>query len=172
MVRARPALLALVLGACPDEQPTDPLDPATIAALAEAEGDAEGSSFDGQYVMSSTQRECECRQGDDMNRCSAVSGLDGLVEVTHLGGYLTLVPLGGGFTFGMSGGVDGDGTFVLAAIAGIDSLFSTGSIYLRLDGAFDGTRLEGELVYRLLGSVGDDPLDCRATFSVTGFRNA
>jgi hypothetical protein len=169
-VRVRPVLLVLSLGACPAEQSTDPLDPATIAALAEAEGDAEGADFDGQYIVSSTQQSCECRQGADPNPCAALAGLDGLVDITHIGGYLTLVPIGSTFMFDLSGGVDGDGSFALAAISGIDSLVSSGSIYLRLDGSIEGLELAGELAYRLLGTLGDTALDCRATYTVTGFR--
>lgn len=169
-MRVRPALLALSLGACPADQPTDPLDPAVIAELAEAEGDAEGSGFDGQYVVTSAQRSCECRRGADANPCATFTGLDGLLDVTHVGGYMTALPIGGSFYFGLSGGVDRDGSFALAAISGVESLVSSGSIYLRLDGSVEGLEFEGELVYRLVGTLVDTALDCRATYAVTGFR--
>jgi hypothetical protein len=171
-VRVRPLLLALSLGACPAEQPTDPLDPAVIAELAEAEGDAEGSGFDGQYIVSSAQRSCECERGADINPCATFTGLDGPVDVTHIGGYLTVVPIGGTFYFGLSGGVDRDGSFVLAAISDLGSLVSASSIYMRLDGSIEGVEFAGDLTYRLFGTLGDTALDCRATFAVTGFRSA
>jgi hypothetical protein len=167
-VRARLALLGLSLGACPEDQPDDPLDPAAIAAVAEAEGDAEGEAFSGPYLAASVQRGCECRQGAELQPCAAVFGLAGLLVVTHVDGYLTLVPTSGPITFGMSGAIDADGTFALAAISGIDALFSVGSVYARLDGRFAGDGFTGDLAYRLLGKLGDKALDCRAQFSVTG----
>lgn len=170
-MRARLALIALTLGACPEDQPTDPLDPATIAAVAEAEGDARGTAFGGPYILASTQRACDCPRGAELDPCTALPGLDGLADVTHVDGYLTLVPVSGLVTFGMSGAVDRDGGFALAAISGIDSLISSGSIYARLDGEFAGKSFTAELTYRLLGTIGDDALDCRAIFAVEGLFN-
>lgn len=168
-MRVRLALLVLSLGACPQEHPDDPLDPATIAAAAEAEGDAEGDAFGGPYVVWSTQLECDCPQSAELDPCAALRGIDGLTDVTHVDGYLTLVPLGGLVTFGMSGAVDADGSFALAAISGIDSLVSSGSIFARLDGRFgEGRSLDAVLTYRLLGTLGEQQLDCRAAFDVQG----
>lgn len=163
-------LALLVLGACPEDQPPDDLDPEVVADVARAGGDAEGDAWSGEYDLQSEPGACDCptRMGFDLCALFDVFGATG--RVTHAEGYLTLVSLSSA-SFGLSGAVDRDGSFELAAIYGLDSLLSSGSVYARMPGAFaDERSFTGELRYRLLGELPGGPVDCRAAFSVAGQR--
>lgn len=163
----------LSLGACPQDQPADPLDPHALAELAKDGGDAEGDALSGRYAVAGAPAACDCPERMGVDLCApefaALTGLTGLVEVTQVDGFMTWIPVAGGATLGMSGALDRDGAFVLAGLYDLGSLLSTGDIYARLEGAFAGDRsITGAVDYRLLGELADGPVDCRVRFTITG----
>lgn len=167
-------LCALSLGACPDEQPTDPLDPDVLAALAEAGGDARGEALTGRYFTRAEVRACDCprRMGVDLCGPAAAQliGLDGPAAVTQVDGWLTFEPEAASLPWALSGAAWRDRSFTLAAISGLAiGLFSVG-LHARFEGEFAADRsLQGELAHRLVGELPDGAVDCRTTYAITGW---
>lgn len=166
-------LTLLALAACPQDQPLDPLDPAVLADIAEAGGDAEGGALSGRYAVVAAPATCDCPARAGIDPCgpefAVLLGLTGAVDVTQVDGYLTWMPVAGDIALGMSGAVDHDGAFALAALYDLGSLLSTGDLHARMDGAFAADRsLAGDVDLRLRGELPDGPLDCRLGFTVTG----
>lgn len=163
---------ALAGGACGDEPPLDPLDPQTLVDIARAGGDGEGEALSGRYAVVSVSTACDCPARAGLDLCApefaVFAGLSGPILVTQTGGYLTWVPEGGG-ALGMSGAVERDASFELAALYDIGTLLGEGGVYARFAGEFDGARrVRGDLDLRVVGTFEDAPLDCRLRYEVSG----
>lgn len=168
-------LCALFLGACPNEQPADPLDPALLALLAEAGGDGRGEALSGRYLTVPEVRACDCprRMGVDLCGPAAVQliGLLGPVQVLQVDGWLTFEPETAALPWALSGAVERDRSFTLAGVSGLAIGVFTVGLHARFDGEFAADHsLRGELVHRLVGDLADGPVDCRTTYDVVGVR--
>lgn len=166
----RPWLVSavLALGACPEDQTGDPLAADAVAAAARAGGDAEGDGWSGRYLLTRGPVDaCDC---PDDGLCELLLGGDRAVQLLHVDGYLTLTTAEGLANYGMSGAVFADGAVELAALVGLDTLVSDGSLYVRLSGALVGDSFAGELSARLAGTLPDGPVDCRASAELSGAR--
>lgn len=166
-------LCALSLGACPDGQPEDPLDPALLAELAEAGGSGRGEALTGRYFIAPEQRACDCpvRMGVDLCGPATVQlvGLLGPAQVHQVDGWLTFEPEAAALPWGLSGAVERDRSFTLAGISGLAIGVFTVGLHARFEGEFAADRsLRGELVHRLVGDLADGSVDCRTTYEVVG----
>ena len=170
--RSTPTLVALALlslGACSEDQLADPLAPAAVAEVARAGGDGEGDALSGRFLLRrGAASTCDCPDMD-LDLCGLLLGGDRTVDLTQVDGYMTLAPVDGDVTLGMSGAAFRDGSFELAAIYGLDTLVTAGSLYTLLSGAFaDDATLTAELSARLVAELPSGPVDCRATAELTG----
>lgn len=171
---ARSAVLcALFPGACPDDQPQDPLDPDLLVALAEAGGHGRGEALSGRYFTVGEVLECDCPPSMGVDLCGGgaaqLIGLDGPAEVVQVDGWLTFTPQAAVLPWALSGAVERDRSFALAGLSALAIGLFTIDLHVRFDGEFDpDRRLHGELAHRLLGELPDGPVDCRATYAIDG----
>lgn len=169
-----PAVLCVLsLGACPNDQPRDPLDPDLLVELAEAGGDGRGEALTGRYLTGAQVVDCDCPQRMGVDLCGSgtaqLLGLDGPAEVVQTGGWLTFSPEAALLPWALSGAVERDRSFVLAGVSALAVGLFTIRLHARVDGEFDDQRrLDGELAHRLLGELPDGPVDCRATYVLHG----
>jgi hypothetical protein len=166
-------LCALFLGACPNDQPGDPLDPDLLVELAEAGGDGRGEALTGRYLTAATVLDCDCPQRMGVDLCGGgtaqLIGLDGPAAVVQTGGWLTFTPEAALLPWALSGAVERDRSFVIAGVSALAVGLFTIRLHARVDGEFDAQRrLDGELAHRLLGELPDGPVDCRATYALHG----
>ncbi|MDC0715741.1 hypothetical protein [Nannocystis bainbridge] len=168
-------LCALSLGACPEDQAQDPLDPELLIALSEAGGDGRGEAHSGRYVTTGEVLECDCPTRMGVDLCGGGSaqliGIDGPAKVVQIDGWLTFQPEVAALPWALSGAIDRDRGFALGGISGLAIGLFTVGLYARFDGEFTAEGgLRGELAHRLLGELPDGRIDCRTTYAVTGAR--
>ncbi|PCC67766.1 hypothetical protein SAMN02745121_02402 [Nannocystis exedens] len=167
-------LCALSVGACPEDQAQDPLDPDLLIALSEAGGDGRGEALTGRYITVSEVLECDCPPRMGVDLCGPAGsaqliGIDGPTRIEHVDGWLTFEPEVTSLPWALSGAVDRDRSFVLGGISGLAIGLFTVGMYARFDGEFtDAGGLRGELAHRLLGELPDGRIDCRTTYAVRG----
>ncbi|WAS97335.1 hypothetical protein [Nannocystis punicea] len=164
---------ALSLGACPDDQAQDPLDPALLIELSEAGGDGRGEALGGRYVTAADVLECDCPPRMGVDLCGPVGaaqliGINGPARLVQVDGWLTYEPEVAALPWALSGAVNRDRSFALGGISGLAVGLFTVGLYARFDGEFTVDGLHGELAHRLLGELPDGPVDCRTTYAVTG----
>ncbi len=172
--------LPLLLAACTStlvgcaSTPTDPLDPAEIDDVAKAQGDAAGTDRSGNYFLKLTgAAECDCPTVYQMDLCKAdVNGLatgGGGIGLQQTDGNLLLTEDRGLLT--LTGAIEADGSFDIAAIQAFGSVLGNVALYVRLTGRFDGpTGFTGEVQSRALGTFDGDDIDCRTDAEVAGVR--
>lgn len=165
--------LGSLLVACADP-PADPLDPAEIDDAARAEGDAAGTMYSGGYLIKLTSvPDCDCPSIFNMDLCRAdINALvtrGGNVHLSHADGTLLLTEDRGLLT--LSGAIEADGAFDLAAIQGFGSVLGDLALYIRLTGRFSGPAgFTGTVQSRALGTVDGQDVDCRTEADLSGVR--
>lgn len=192
-MRRRPAALALALatmgaavGGCAD--PVGDLDRERLRELARTPGDAVGDLHSGTWTTLFELERCTCRElAQSFSPCVPseppvpLIGTLALVEADGLLASSFSLQLSNGNRLGatFSGGVDADGSFVLAAVRHDSTVGVTSDLLSRIDGAFDedgGASFEATLAVRLATSLAVEVeglpqhLDCRGDYSLTGTR--
>jgi hypothetical protein len=166
----------LLLVACAGAGDPDPLDPAVIADISQSQGSASGSAWSGIYVATTTNTTCDCPpvellDGTELDLCALLAAGDEIeLEVTQADGFLSvradLVQL--------TGPIDADDGFVVAGTFDFAEPTFEIEVHARLDGEFElvdgAAQMIGLLRHRPLGTVLDEPLDCRVEQDVVGIR--
>lgn len=187
----RPAAVALaammtVAGGC--AEPVGDLDRERLRELARTPGDAVGDGHSGSWTTLFELERCSCPEvAQSFSPCVPselpvpLVGTLSLVESDGLLASSFAIQLSNGSGLGatFSGGIDADGSFVLAAVRHDSTVGLSHDLLGRIDGAFDedgGTSFEATLAVRLATSLAveiegvPEHIDCRGDYSLTGTR--
>lgn len=155
--------LCSVAGCGSSPSSDDPLDRDRIAELSLAQGSATGSERSGEFSFTLTTQSCDCPtvefDGQSVDLCGFAQ-VDVLSATLVEGSGVLVITSDAPF---LTGAIEADGSFELAATEDLSSLLGPVEALRRMDGQFAASNdeAEGWAGQRLLGQVVDDPIDCR-----------
>ncbi len=180
--RAVALLLVTLAAACSAD---DPLDSDLLASLATEQGDAKGDTWTGTWNWDFDLVACDCpltgAASGNFDPCT-------VTPLSTLGGDGSAIALqGDGFLVfespnaQLSGAVNADGSFDLAAVFTLTSLIGQAAFYMRMDGEFEGgfdkdsgtdnATMSARVRQRVVETV-ELQIDCRSEWRATASRTS
>ncbi|KIG12317.1 hypothetical protein DB30_01585 [Enhygromyxa salina] len=170
-------LLALALAGCGGDQgESDPLDPELIRELSMARGSASANTHGGAWLLTFEVDTCDCPSveldAEPLDLCALASfaGQGFVVGLVESGGVLA-IPSDPNASFGvLTGAIEADGAFDVAARHDASTLVGPLELLARMDGVATKDHMDGWAGQRLIGEVAGTTLDCRWVGSFGGTR--
>lgn len=170
-------MASLALSGCAGtDDMSDPLDPELIREISMAQGSALGDPHSGAWQFVFELDSCDCpsvevdAQPVELCALASFAGQGFEIDLIEGGGVLA-IPSGPDASFGvLSGAIEADGGFSVAARHDASTLAGPLESLARMDGQFTADSAEGWAGQRLIGELPGAELDCRWIGSFVGAR--